>query len=136
VVSAHVAAPAERVRALYEDAAAWAVLFPATIRGARVVRREGAETVVEVDHVEGKVVNVLRDVSSTRVDLEEWKRRYDARFANTFLPEPGGSRYTLAAEVRLKGAWRLLAPFVAPLVRARLRWYVVEPLRRAAEGGT
>jgi hypothetical protein len=28
--------------------------------------REGDTTVVEVDHVEGKVVNVLRDISSTR----------------------------------------------------------------------
>ena len=133
VVSAHVRAPAERVRALYEDPANWARLFPETIRGARVVRREGPSTFVEVDHVEGTVQNVLRHVSPTRLALEEWKRRYDATFTNDFVPEPGGTRYTLAGSVRLKGPYRLLAPLLAPVVRARMRRYVVEPLRRAAE---
>src|SRR5262245_52584543 len=58
VVSEHVNAPADRVRALYRDPDNWARLFPATIHGARVVRREGDTTVVEVDHVEGNVVNI------------------------------------------------------------------------------
>jgi hypothetical protein len=133
VVTQHVDAPAERVRALYEDPASWARLFPATIRGARVLRREGAATFVEVDHVEGKVLNVLREVSPTRVLLEERKRRYDATFTNDFIPEPGGMRYTVAGAVRLKWPYRLLAPFLKPLVRARMRRYVVEPLKRAAE---
>ena len=74
VVSEHVNAPADRVQALYRDPGNWAHLFPATIRGARVVRREGNTTVVEVDHVEGKVVNMLPDISSTRTDLVEFKR--------------------------------------------------------------
>lgn len=45
VVGAHVRAPAERVRALYEDPANWARVFPETIRGARVVEplRRAAE---------------------------------------------------------------------------------------------
>ena len=51
---------------------------------------------VEVDHVEGKVVNVLRDISSAR-------------------------------------PCRLAAPFVKSLVLARMRRYVVEPLKAAAE---
>src|SRR5215813_15221104 len=72
VVSQHVNAPADRVRALYRDPDNWARLFPATIRGARVVRREGDTTVVEVDHVEGKAVNILRDVSPTRIELVEF----------------------------------------------------------------
>ena len=38
VVSEHVSAPADRVRALYRDPDNWARLFPATIRGARVAR--------------------------------------------------------------------------------------------------
>ena len=45
VVSEHVNAPADRVRALYRDPDNWARLFPATIRGARVVRRDGDTTV-------------------------------------------------------------------------------------------
>lgn len=133
-VSEHVNAPAARVRALYEDPGGWARLFPATIRGARVVRRERGTTFVEVDHVEGTVLNVLRGVSPTRIDLEEFKRRYDATFTNEFVPEDGGMRYTLTAAVRLKWPYRLLSPFVKPLVLARMRRYVVEPLRAAAEG--
>src|SRR5262245_18275073 len=90
VVSEHVNAPADRVRALYRDPDNWARLSPATIRGARVVRRDGDTTLVEVDHVEGKVVNFLRDISSTRIDLVEFKRRYDATFVNDFIPEGEG----------------------------------------------
>jgi hypothetical protein len=132
-VSVHVAAPVERVRALYAAPEGWARLFPATIRGARVVRRSGDETEIEVDHVEGPVRNVLRQVSPARLDLEERKRRYDATFTNEFLPEGRGTRYVLRAAVRLRWPYRLLAPFVKPLVVARMRRYVVEPLRAAAE---
>ena len=133
VVSEHVNAPADRVRALYRDPDNWARLFPATIRGARVVRKEGNTTVVEVDHVEGKVVNILSDVSATRTDLLEFKRRYDATFVNEFIPEREGMRYTLTASVRLKWPYRLAAPFVKPLVLGRMRRYVAEPLKLAAE---
>src|SRR5262245_65616678 len=62
VVREHLNAPADRIRALYRDPDNWARLFPTTIRGARVVRREGDTTVVEVDHVEGNAVNILRDI--------------------------------------------------------------------------
>lgn len=133
VVTEHVNAPADRVRELYRDADNWARIFPATIRSARVVRREGDTTVVEVDHVEGKVVNILRDVSRTRTDLVEFKRRYDATFVNEFIPEGEGMRYTLRASVRLKWPYRLAAPFIRPLALARMRRYVVEPLKAAAE---
>src|SRR5215472_6042847 len=133
VVSEHVNAPADRVRALYRDPDNWARLFPATIRGARVVRREGDATVVEVDHVEGKVVNILRDISSTRVDLVEFKRRYDATFVNEFIPEGEGMRYRLTASVRLKWPYWLAAPFVKPLVLARMPQYIVESLKEAGK---
>src|SRR5262245_9579139 len=133
VVSAHVSAPANRVRALYEDSSNWARLFPATIREARVVRKEGATTVIEVDHVEGIVMNILRDVSSTQIDLTEFKGRYDATFVNEFIPEGTGMRYRLTASVHLKWPYRLAAPFLQPLVLARMRRYVVEPLKTAAE---
>jgi len=118
VVSEHVNAPADRVRALYRDPDNWARLFPATIRGARVVRMEGDTTVVEVDHVEGKAVNILRDASPTRIDLVEFKRRYDATFVNEFIPEGEGMRYTLTASVQLKWPYRLAAPLVKPMVLA------------------
>jgi hypothetical protein len=133
VVSEHVSASADRVRALYEDPNNWARLFPATIRSARAVRREGDTTVIEVDHVEGSIINILRDVSSTRIDLAEFKRRYVATFANEFIADGDGMRYRLTASVRLKWPYRLVAPFLKPLVVARMRRYVVEPLKAAAE---
>lgn len=135
VVSEHLNAPPDRVRALYEDPGRWARLFPETIRGARVVRTDGDLTFVQVDHVEGMVPNVLRHVSRTRIDLEESKRRCDATFTNEFLPEGDGTRYVLRAAVRLRWPYRVLAPFVKPLVLARMRRYVVAPLKAAAEGG-
>jgi hypothetical protein len=132
VVGEHVNAPADRVRALYRDPDNWARLFPATIRGARVVRREGNATVVEVDHVEGKVVNILRDISSTRIELVEFKRRYDATFVNEFIPEGEGMRYTLTASVRLK--WPYTARCAAcKIPRARKNAPIC---RGAAQGGS
>jgi hypothetical protein len=54
-------APRERLVALYLDYAQWSQLFPATIRGVRLVRREASETTVEVDHrTAGHVVNIIR----------------------------------------------------------------------------
>ena len=82
VVSAHVNASADFVRTLFEDPDNWAKLFPATIRGAHVVRRDQHRTVVEVSHIEGKVVNILQFISPARIDLTEFKRRYTATFPN------------------------------------------------------
>jgi hypothetical protein len=42
-------------------------------------------------------------------------------------------RYRLTASVRLKWPYRLAAPFITPLVVARMRRYVVQPLKAAAE---
>jgi hypothetical protein len=135
VASTHVDAPAQRVLALYADPANWATLFPETIRAARIVRREAGTMVVEVDHVEGKVMNVLRPVSPTRLELTEWKRRYEATFLNEFQPEARGTRCTVIAQVRLRWPYRVLAPLLKPIVLARVRRYVLEPLKVAAEGG-
>jgi len=89
-------APADRVRALYRDPANWAHLFPATIRGARVVRKEVDTTVVEIDDVDGTALNILRDISSTRTDLIELKPRYETTFVNEFIPDGEGMRCTLS----------------------------------------
>ncbi|WP_242353496.1 MULTISPECIES: SRPBCC family protein [Anaeromyxobacter] len=133
-ISTHIDAAAEQVLALYADPARWPTIFPATIVAARVVRAEGGELVVEVQHRrEGKVPNRLRQVSPTCLALEESKRRYDATFVSEFIPEPGGMRYTLHGAVRMKGAYRLLSPFLRPVMRAQMRRYAVEPLRAAAE---
>lgn len=132
-VSAHIDASAGKVFTLYADPANWPRIFPA-IRAVRILNESPEERVVEVDHVsEGKVLNVLRTVSETRIDLEEVKRRYDASFVNRIEPEAGGTRYTLSAEIRLKGFYRLAGPFLKPLVRARMRRHVLAPMKMAAE---
>jgi hypothetical protein len=89
--------------------------------------------VVEVDHVEGSVVNVLRSVSPTRIELREFKRRYDATFVNEFVGLGRTTRYTVTAIVRLKWPFRIMEFALKPFVLPRMRRYVVEPLKAAAE---
>ena len=126
-------APPERVMQLYRDYTHRARLFPATIRGVRLIRSDGVRTEVEVDHRAGLVPDVMTEVAPNRIDLWEAKRRYDATFENRFDPVPEGTRYTISADVRLKGAARLLAPVVGPIIRHRMREYVLAPMRRMAE---
>ena len=59
-ISEHVNAPADDVRALYENPDNWASVFAGTIRSARVVRPKADAVVVDVDHGEGHVTNMLR----------------------------------------------------------------------------
>jgi hypothetical protein len=133
VVVEHLNAPPDTVRAVYDRPENWRHVFPRTIRLARVLRRARDATVVEVQHVEGRVINVLRHVSPSRIDLVEFKRRYNAAFRNEFLSEGNGTLYRLTAYVDLKWPWRLLSPVLAPLVRSRMRRYVVVPLKRTVE---
>ena len=131
--SVHINAAAERVFKLYADPANWPRVFP-KIQAVRVVREVGDEKVVEVDHVdEGKVINVMHMVSATRIDLGESRRRYDAMFMNTIEAEPGGTRFTVSAQVRLKGFFRLAEPFVRPVARFQIRRYVLMPMKNVAE---
>lgn len=132
IVSEHLNARANEVRALYADPHNWATVFSNTIRAAHVLRHEADMTVVEVEHVEGRVTNILRDVSPTRIELREFKRRYDAIFLNDFTPDGDGMRFTLTALVLVKWPYRLVEPLLKPLVLRNMRRYVVEPLKRAA----
>jgi hypothetical protein len=128
-------APLERVRSLYLDYTHWPQLFPETIKGVRLIRDDGATKMLEIHHAEGKVLNVLSQPSPREIRLKEWKRHYDACFTNIFEAVPEGTRYSVLAEVKAKGALRLLAPFGRALIRSLLMRYVLEPLRRAAESG-
>lgn len=132
-MSRHVRADATVLRALYTDVERWAAIFHETIAGARVLRRDAETTVIEVQHVEGRVINTLRDVPPHGLELREWKRRYEAVFLNEFEPEGQGTRYRLTATVTLTWPYALAEPFLRPVVRARMRRYVIEPLTRAAE---
>ncbi len=128
-------APQDTVFALYADWEHWPRLFPKTIRGVRLVASEGSSRAIDVDHVEGHVPNVMSIVSPDLIILDEHKRRYDARLENRFEPLVGseGTRYVVTADVMLHGKLRWLRPFAKPMIRSRIRRYVLEPLRRAAE---
>jgi hypothetical protein len=128
-------APPARLMALYLDYQRWPALFPATIRGVRLLGEHGEATRLVIDHAtEGEVINILKVLGPSEIQLEEMKPRYDARFINRFEAVPGGTRYSVVAEIALKGRLRALAPIAAPFVRARLDRYVLEPMRASAEG--
>ena len=127
-------APRERLMTLYLDYAHWSRLFPATIRGVRLLRCGGSETTVEVDHrTAGHVVNIIRRRSENEVELEEFKPKYDATFVNRFDAVAGGTRYAVSADIRLRVPYALLAPFLRGYVRRSVRRYVLEPMRVYAE---
>jgi hypothetical protein len=128
-------APPASVAARYRDVAAWPALFPETIRGVRLVAREPRRVTVEVLHRQsGTVPNVLTEVSPTELLLWEERPRYVGTFVNRFEAVAEGTRYTVTADIRLKGLARVLGPFVGPVIRRRMRRYVLEPMRRACEG--
>jgi Domain of unknown function (DUF1772) len=126
-------APRSIVQNLYCDYAHWNTLFPDTIRGVSLVRQEGDRTILDVDHIEGHVINILRTVSPNTIELEEFKRKYDATFWNTFLETPNGTRLTIVAHIRLKGFYRLFSPSIRGLVRQRVERNVLKPMKSTAE---
>jgi hypothetical protein len=131
-VSTMVKAPPETVLDVYADWSGWPRLFP-TISGVRLLRREGEKLVLEVDHVEGRVINELVVRPPDTLELWEEKRRYNARFSNRFEAVPGGARFTDRGDIYLKGWARLLQPFLAWYVRRLMRRLQLQPVKAEAE---
>jgi hypothetical protein len=114
--------------------------WPQSTQGSRVesgcVRRPGEGTEpgpsagrLEIDHVEGRVINELVVRLPDTLELWEEKRRYDVRFSNRFEAVPGGARFTARGDIYLKSWARLLQPFLAGYVR-RLQ---LQPVKAEAE---
>jgi Polyketide cyclase / dehydrase and lipid transport len=133
--STTVRAPKETVSEVYADYRNWPRLFP-TISGVRLLRREGAKLVLEVDHVEGKVRNELLVRPPDTLDLWEEKRRYDARFRNRFETIAGGTRFTVGGDLHLKGWARLLRPLLRGYVRRQMERLQLQPVKAEAEART
>ena len=131
-VSTMVEAPPETVLDVYADWSGWPRLFP-TISGVRLLHREGEKLVLEVDHVEGRVINELVVRPPDTLELWEEKRRYDARFLNRLEPAPGGTRWTVDGDIYLKGWARLLRPFLRGYARRLIRRLQVQPVKAEAE---
>ena len=126
-------APQNRVFALYADYGGWPRLFPETIRGVRFLAENRNTTTLEIEHVEGKVVNLVRFLPPDEIQLEEFKRHYDARFTNRFERRGAATRYTLVADVAPKGWTKALLPIAQTIVRSKMRRFVLEPMKRLAE---
>jgi Polyketide cyclase / dehydrase and lipid transport len=131
-VSTMVKAPRQTVLDVYADYSSWPRLFP-TISGVRLLRREGAKLVLELDHVEGTVINKLLVRRPDQLDLWEEKRRYDAWFHNRFETVPGGTRFTVRGDIHLKGWLRPLQPFLGGYIRRQIKRLQLEPVRGEAE---
>lgn len=125
----------EAVRAVYADYTHWPTLFP-TISAVRVRHRRAATVVLELDHVEGTVINELTVTADGDLVLHEIKRHYDAVFVNHFAPHPAGTIFTVAAQLSLKGWARLVEPVVSPYVRRLIRRLQLEPVKAWAETQT
>jgi len=141
VASTMVSAPTAMVCDVYADYRNWPRLFP-TIRGVRLLRREGAALVLQVDHLEGMVINELLVRPPDEISLREVHRRFDALFINHFQTIPGGTRFTVTGEIHLNGFARPFQPFLPGYVRKRMERLQLQPVkaeaearaRRAAEG--
>ena len=125
-------APRDLVSEIYADYLAWPRLFP-TISGVRLLHRDGEKLVLEVDHVEGKVRNELLVRSPDDIELWEDKRRYRALFRNQFRVVPGGTRFTVTADISLKGWAKLLQPALRGYVRRQMERFQLRPVKIAAE---
>jgi hypothetical protein len=134
-VSTVVHAPPEAVYETYADHSNWPRIFP-TIRAVRLIRRDRTRVVLEIDHVESKVVNELVLHPLDRIDLREVKRRYDVWFVNRFEAASGGTRFTVIGEVRLKGWARVVGPVLRWYVRRQMRRLQLQPVKAETEQRT
>jgi hypothetical protein len=130
--STTVDAPKETVLDVYADYRSWPGLFP-TINGVRLLRREGDKLVLEVDHVEGKVINELVVRPPDALDLWEDKRHYTAWFHNRLETVPGGTRFRVRGELHLKGWARLLRPVLRGYVRRQMQRFQLQPVKAEAQ---
>jgi hypothetical protein len=136
VASQLIHAAPETVSALYRDYDRWPELFPKTIRATRLIRQNDTTKAIEVDHAKaGRVLNLLTVLSSDEIRLDEFKPYYDVRFTNRFERVARGTRYTVIADVQLKGILRLFALIARPFVRRRLKKFVLRPIKAMAEAG-
>jgi polyketide cyclase/dehydrase/lipid transport protein len=126
-------APKRIVSDVYADFTRWPSVFP-TISGVRLIRDEPSKQILEIDHLEGKVINEMVVRSPDEIELWEVKRRYNARFLNRFEAVPGGTRFVVSGEIDLQGIAKLLQPFLRGYVRRQMERWQLQPVK--AEGET
>lgn len=133
-VSTVIRAPQPKVVAIYRDYENWPRLFPLTIKGVHLLCVTTDKTVLLIEHTEGRVINLLTYRSPEEIVLEEFKRKYDAQFINRFTTCPEGTRFTLTANIALKGVYQWLTPLLPRYLRWQMTTYVLKPVKSYAEG--
>ena len=132
-ISIFIRADPWKVSGVISDYLKWPEIFPLTIRQVKLLRHDRNVLTIEVDHKEGRVLNVLRIVSPAEIELKEWKKKYEARFLYHFGPNHGGTVFRIVAEIKPKKRFRPLRPFLKPVLKHRLKRYVAKPLKRYME---
>jgi len=118
----------------YLDVDNWSELFSDTILVARIVAITEKSLEIEVQHrYEGRVLNILSLTDKFEIKLEEFKRRYDAIFINRFTSTAFGCRYDIEAQIKFKGAYRFIEPFVKSLAKRRIAKLVLLPMKKHME---
>jgi hypothetical protein len=126
-------APRERLMKLCLDYQHWSQLFP-DVRGVRLLKRDQGRIALDVDHeMDGHVVNVIRQLSPYEIELDRRQPQFSAELINRFEPEGDATRLVVTANVRLKGPYAILGPFLGAYIRHRIRRLVLEPMRAAVE---
>ena len=132
--SINIDAPPSLVMGRYMDYDNWHKLFPLTIRATRYIKEQNGVLTVEVDHKKaGFVINILTVLSNEEIKLEEFKPKYNAIFINRFQPTAEGTRYTIVANVSLKGIYKIATPFIKSIVKNRIMKFALEPMKKKSE---
>lgn len=129
-VAADPAAACEVIR----NWADWPRAFPATIESVRLLKETGDSVTLQVLHkFDGVVINILRPDEGGAVRLGEFKPRYDAQFTFFASPAEPGSTLHVHGCIWLKGRLAWLGCLAGPLIRSRMRRYLLEPIRMRAK---
>jgi len=127
-------APQQNVINIYNDFENWNKLFPATIKGAHLIKEENSIQTVEIDRKKsGKAINVLNPVSANEIELEEQRPAYNAIFLHRFERIPNGTMYIIEVYIFFKGIFKITTPFIDGFVCKRLKKKFLKPIKEFAE---
>jgi len=133
-LSMDVAADPQAACDVVRDWQAWPQAFPETIHSVSLLSRSDDALTLRVFHrTEGPVINILKPDQDGAVRLREFKSLYDAQFRFFAGPAPNGARLHVHGCIWLKGWSAWLGCLAAPIVRRRMRKYLLEPIRVRAE---
>lgn len=133
-LSISVCADPERACRVIQNWSDWPRTFPLTIQSVNLLSASENCLRLQVMHkAEGAVVNVLNSYRDGTIRLKEYKRNYDAEFLFFAEPAAGGSKLHVHACIFLKGGLGWFGCLAAPIIRSRIRKYLLEPLRARAE---